>query len=62
MAFITTAPVDERVVLLKPRHVLEDLKESSTDIEAGNIIRLYQQRPKKPLRESISLILWPGFK
>lgn len=46
VTFINTAPVDERVVLLKPRHVLEGLKESSTDIEAGNIIRLYQQRPK----------------
>ncbi|XP_056001840.1 uncharacterized protein LOC130048804 [Ostrea edulis] len=46
VTFINTAPIDERVVLLKPRHVLEELKESSTDIEAGNIIKLYQQRPK----------------
>ncbi|XP_062577467.1 uncharacterized protein LOC134239311 [Saccostrea cucullata] len=46
VTFISTAPIDERVVLLKPRHVLEELKEGSTDIEAGNITKLYQQRPK----------------
>ncbi|XP_061195058.1 uncharacterized protein LOC133203256 [Saccostrea echinata] len=44
--FLSHVEIDERVVLLKPRHVLEELKESSTDIEAGNITRLYQQRPK----------------
>lgn len=31
---------------MKPSHVLEDLKDDSTDIESGNILTLYQQRPK----------------
>lgn len=39
--FINIVLVDEWVVLLKFRYVLEDLKESSIDIEVGNIIRLY---------------------
>lgn len=30
--FINTSPPKERVVLSKPRHVLEDLKDESTDI------------------------------
>lgn len=30
--FINTSPPKERVVLTKPRHVLEDLKDESTDI------------------------------
>ncbi|XP_065942635.1 uncharacterized protein [Magallana gigas] len=46
ITFINTSPPEERVVLLKPRHVLEDLKDDSTDIESGNILTLYQQRPK----------------
>lgn len=46
ITFINTSPPEERVVLLKPRHVLEDLKDDSTDIESDNILTLYQQRPK----------------
>lgn len=41
MIFINIVLVDEWVVLLKFRYVLEGLKESSIDIEVGNIIRLY---------------------
>lgn len=44
--FINTSPPDERVIMLKPKHVLEDMKEDSTDIESSNIVKLYQQRPK----------------
>lgn len=32
--------------MLKPKHVLEDMKEDSTDIESSNIVKHYQQRPK----------------
>lgn len=41
-----TSPPEERVVLIKPKHVLEELQEDSTDIESGNIVTLYQQRPR----------------
>lgn len=46
ITFVNTSPPEERVVLLKPRHVLEELQENSTDIESGNIVTLYQQRPR----------------
>ena len=46
VVFINTSPPDERVVMLKPKHVLEEMKEDSTSIESENIVSLYQQRPK----------------
>lgn len=46
ITFVNTSPPEERVVLIKPRHVLEELQEDSTDIESGNIVTLYQQRPR----------------
>lgn len=33
-------------MLLKPMHALEELKNDSTDVESGNIVKLYQQRPQ----------------
>jgi len=44
--FVNTTPLEDRVVMIKPKHVLEDMTEESTDIESGNIVTLYQQRPK----------------
>lgn len=32
--------------MLKPIHLLEEIKEDRTDIESNNIVRLYQQRLK----------------
>lgn len=46
ITFVNTSPPEERVVLIKPKHVLEELQEDSTDIESGNIVTLYQQRPR----------------
>lgn len=46
VTFINTTPIEDRVVLLKPMHALEELKDDSTDVESGNIVKLYQQRPK----------------
>ena len=46
VTFINTSPLEDRVVLLKPKHVLEELKGDSTDVESGNIVKLYQQRPR----------------
>ena len=51
--FINTSPPEERVVMLKPKHILEEMKDDRTDIESNNIIRVYQQRPK--VIESICL-------
>lgn len=44
--FINTSLPDERVFMLKPKHVLEETKEDSIHVESGNIFTLYQQRPK----------------
>ena len=46
VVFINTSPPDERVVMLKPMHVLEEMKDDSTHVESGNIKTLYEQRPK----------------
>lgn len=46
ITFVNTSPPEERVVLIKPKHVLEELQDYSTDIESGNIVTLYQQRPR----------------
>lgn len=44
--FIDTNPPEDRVVMIKPMHVLEEMKDDSTDIESNNIVKQYQQRPK----------------
>lgn len=44
--FVNTSPPEERVIMLKSKHFLENMKENSTDIESSNIVTLYQQRPK----------------
>lgn len=41
--FIDTNSPEDRVVMIKPMHVLEEMKDDSTDID---IVKLYQQRPK----------------
>lgn len=43
---MNTSPPEERVIMLKSKHFLENMKENSTDIESSNIVTLYQQRPK----------------
>lgn len=44
--FIDTNSSEDRVVMIKQMHVLEEMKDDSTDIESNNIVKLYQQRPK----------------
>ena len=45
--FINTTIPDERTFLLKPNDQLQDLPDSSNDIESDNIIKRYQRRPCK---------------
>ncbi|KAJ8048298.1 ATP-dependent DNA helicase PIF1 [Holothuria leucospilota] len=43
--FINTSPPDERTFLLKSKEDLEQMDPDDTDIECGNIIKRYSQRP-----------------
>ena len=45
--FISTSPLDERTFLLKKMDKLKELPDNSPDIEADNIIKRYQRRPKQ---------------
>ena len=47
IVFINTSTTAERVFLLKPKSVLNELPADSTDIEASNIIQRYSKRPKQ---------------
>ena len=47
IVFINTSTPEERIFLLKPKSVLDDLPAESTDIESDNIIQRYSKRPKK---------------
>ena len=43
--FINTAPANERCFLVKSLEKINDLPDSSTDIESDNVIKRYQRRP-----------------
>ena len=47
IVFISTSTPAERIFLLKPKSVLDELPAESTDIESDNIIQRYSKRPKK---------------
>ena len=47
IVFINTPTPEERIFLLKPKSVLDELPAESTDIESNNIIQRYSKRPKK---------------
>ena len=47
IVFINTSTTAERVFLLKPKSVLNELPAESTDIESSNIIQRYSKRPKQ---------------
>ena len=44
--FINTSPPDERVVLLKPNSVIENMKDDAEDIECSNLVSRYSERAK----------------
>lgn len=43
--FINTNVEDERVVLIKPTSILNEMPQNSTSIEADNNLKRYQRRP-----------------
>ena len=45
--FINTSPPDERVALLKPQNVIQNMKDDSEDIECSNLLTRYSERPIK---------------
>ena len=47
IVFINTSTTAERVFLLKPKSVLDELPAESTDIESSNVIQRYSKRPKQ---------------
>ena len=47
IVFINTSTPEERVFLLKPKSVLDELPAESTDIESSNVIQRYSKRPKQ---------------
>ena len=44
--FINTNAPEDRVCLLKPIEVLDEMDDNSEDIESNNIIKRYSNRPK----------------
>ncbi len=46
VVFINTSPPEERVFLLKPKTVLEELPDDSTEIVSDNIVKRYGKRPR----------------
>ncbi|MCU7800825.1 MAG: AAA family ATPase [gamma proteobacterium symbiont of Lucinoma myriamae] len=45
--FVNTSPPEDRLFLLKPKSVLDELPAESTDIESDNIIQRYSKRPRQ---------------
>ena len=47
VVYINTCASKERVFLLKPKSVLEELPAESTNIESDNIVQRYSKRPRQ---------------
>ena len=47
MVYINTCASRERVFLLKPKSVLDELPAESTNIESDNIVQRYSKRPRQ---------------
>ena len=47
IVFINTSTPEERIFLLKPKSVLDELPAESTDVESDNIIQRYSKRQKQ---------------
>ncbi|CAC5423124.1 unnamed protein product [Mytilus coruscus] len=48
--FLNTGPPSERITLLKSVAKLEEMSSTSTNIEADNVVKRYQRRPKELLK------------
>ena len=47
IVFVNTSVPEERIFLLKPKAVLDELPADSTDVESDNVIQRYSKRPKQ---------------
>ena len=47
VVYINTCASRERVFLLKPKSVLDELPAESTNIESDNIVQRYSKRPRQ---------------
>ena len=47
IVFINTSMPEERIFLLKPKAVLDELPAESTDVESDNVIQRYSKRPRQ---------------
>ena len=47
IVFTNTSTPEERIFLLKPKSVLDELPAESTDVESDNVIQLYSKRPRQ---------------
>ena len=47
IVFINTSIPEERIFLLKPKAVLDELPAESTDVESENVIQRYSKRPRQ---------------
>ena len=45
VVFVNTSPPEDRVFLLKPMHILQNMKDDAEDVEASSLIHKYQNRP-----------------
>ncbi|XP_063420756.1 uncharacterized protein LOC134705970 [Mytilus trossulus] len=48
--FLNTCPPSERITLLKSVAKLEEMSSTSTNVEADNVVKRYQRRPKQLLK------------
>ena len=47
IVFVNTSVPEERIFLLKPKAVLDELPAESTDVESDNVIQRYSKRPRQ---------------
>ena len=47
IVFVNTSVPEERIFLLKPKAVLDELPAESTNVESDNVIQRYSKRPKQ---------------
>ena len=59
VVFVNTSPPEERVTLLKPKHVLDTMKDDDENIECSNMLSRYAERPKS--MENMSLAEFAAF-
>ena len=46
IVFVNTSVSEERIFLLKPKAVLDELPAESTDVESDNVIQRYSKTPR----------------